>query len=169
VAPVKTLVPRNRRAAGGIGSWDSYAAEQPGFEEQVYFFDLHADTGGDTLVLLKNAHGTEGVGLGFNVKQLPCFTQWKNTTAVADGYVTGLEPGTNYPNPRTFEGKQGRVVKLAGRGKQSFAVRLDWHRDPEVVQGAEQQIARIQAGRNAKIFDKPQKGWCDDSSKWMDD
>ena len=41
---------------------------------------------------------------------MPWFTQWKNTTSVADGYVTGIEPGTNFPNPRTYEGEQGRVI-----------------------------------------------------------
>ena len=37
------------------------------------------------------------------LEELPCFTLWKNTAAEADGYVTGLEPGTNFPNLRSFE------------------------------------------------------------------
>ena len=29
------------------------------------------------------------------------------------GYVTGLEPGTDYPNAKSFERDKGRVVKMA--------------------------------------------------------
>ena len=83
VAPAKTVVPRNPRAAEGIRTWDSYAAEQPGFAEQVYFLHLLGDASNTTQVLLKNAHATRGVSLRFNTKQLPCFTVWKNTTASA--------------------------------------------------------------------------------------
>ena len=160
VLPAKTIVPRNEHAAEGIAAWDSYLAEQPGFEEQVYFFDLFADDDGNTQTLLKNAHGSQGVSLHFNTKQLPCFTQWKNTTAVADGYVTGIEPGTNFPNPRTYEGEQNRVVKLPGRASQSFDLGVAWHRTAAEVAGAEKAIAKLQR-QPASIFDKPQKGWCD--------
>ena len=48
VAPVQTLVPRNAHAATGIGQWNSYAAPQPGTEEQVYFFELFAAANGQT-------------------------------------------------------------------------------------------------------------------------
>ena len=101
IAP-KAVAPRNARAAEGIGTWDSYAAEQIGYEEQVYFLDLLADADGSTQALLKNAHGTRGVCLKFNQRQLPCFTLWKNTTAAEDGYVTGLEPGTNFSESAKF-------------------------------------------------------------------
>ena len=51
--------------------------------------------------------------LRFPLAELPCFTLWKNTAAEADGYVTGLEPGTNFPNLRSFERTQGRLQTLA--------------------------------------------------------
>ena len=47
------------------------------------------------------------------MRQLPAFTIWKNTVAAADGYVTGLEPGTDYPNSRRFEREKGRLVRIA--------------------------------------------------------
>ncbi len=111
IAPVKTLVPRNARSAEGLEAWQTYDSPQAGFAEQVYFIDL-ADSRQQTRVMLKNAAGDLGASLGFDKRQLPCFTLWKNTGALADGYVTGIEPATNYPNPRSFEGQQGRVVKL---------------------------------------------------------
>src|SRR6185295_1621396 len=103
----------------------SYAAEMPGTDEQVYLFELAAGAKQDTRVLLKNAHSTAGVSIGYNTKQLPCFTLWKNSTAFKDGYVTGIEPGTNYPNPRTHETKEKRVVTLAPGAKQVYDVSLD--------------------------------------------
>jgi hypothetical protein len=160
VLPVKTLVPRNAHAAGGLRSWDSYAAPEPGYEEMVYFFELNAAANGQTRALLKNAHATRGVSLLFNKQQLPCFSVWKNTTAEADGYVTGLEPGTNYPNPRSFETAKNRVVKLAGGEKQAFDLTVEVHGSADEVATAEAAIAKIQAGRQPQIFDQPQPDWC---------
>ena len=57
---------------------------------------------GRTLATLYNAAADRGLTLRFNRNELPCFTLWKNTAALEDGYVTGLEPATNYPNFKTF-------------------------------------------------------------------
>ncbi len=159
VAPVVACVPRDPRAAEGISSWESYPNEQARFKEQVYFFELAADRQGMTEVLLKNAHGTSGVSLRYNTKQLPCFTLWKNTPLAADGYVTGLEPGTNFPNPRSFETEQGRVVKLAPGASARFEVELAVHGDAAAVSAAEQAVAKLQAGTKPTIHNAPQAGW----------
>ena len=161
VAPLKTVVPRNDHAASGIESWDSYDAPQSGFEEQVYFMELLSKEDGDTQALLKNAHSTQGMSLLFNSRTLPCFTVWKNTTAIADGYVTGIEPGTNFPNPRSYEGEQNRVIKLKPGGKVSFEVTLEAHTDAASVEAAEAAIAKIQGDTETKVYDKPQKNWCE--------
>ena len=63
-------------------------------------------------MLLHNAAADRGLCLEFSLEQLPCFTLWKNTQAEADGYVAGIEPSTDYPNPREFEREQGRVLTL---------------------------------------------------------
>lgn len=160
VAPIKTLVPRNDHAASGIANWDNYEAPQPGFEEQVYFLELLGDALGDTQTLLRNAHGTRGVSLFYNTKQLPCFSVWKNTTSVADGCVTGIEPGTNFPNPRSFEGEKGRVVKLAPRGSFGFDYGLAYHSDSKEVEAAEQAIAKLQGKTTPTIHKTPQPDWC---------
>ncbi len=160
VVPAKTVIPRNARAASGVKTWDSYAAPEPAWEEMVYFLELNADAAGQTRTLLKNAHGTRGVSLVFSKQQLPWFSLWKNTTAAADGYVTGLEPGTNFPNPRTYEGEQGRIVKLPPGGKQVFDVTLEIHTTAAEVKAAESAVAKIQGGQEPKIFTEPQAGWC---------
>ena len=117
----------------------------------------------NTQVLLKNAHGTQGVSLLYDAEKLPCFSQWKNTTAVVDGYVTGIEPATNFPNPRTFEGEQGRVIKLAGQERTTLGLGVAWHRDEKAVAEAQQAVRKLQAGRPTKVFETPQAGWCADS------
>lgn len=158
-APIKAIVPRDARAAEGISDWDSYPNEQAGFSEQVYFFELLADGDGKTQVLLKNAHGTQGVALRYSTKQLPYFTLWKNTPLAADGYVTGLEPGTNFPNPRSFEGQQNRVVKLKAGETVKFEVELDVLGDAKAVASAEKAIAKLQGGTKPQVFSTPQAGW----------
>ncbi|MCA9142211.1 MAG: aldose 1-epimerase family protein [Planctomycetaceae bacterium] len=160
IAPIKTIVPRNAHAAEGIGNWSSYEAPQPGFEEQVYFFELLGNDEGETQAILKNAHGTEGALLKFNKKQLPCFTVWKNTTSLADGYVTGIEPGTNFPNPRSYEGEQGRVVKIGPSGSFDFDFELAYLSHASEVEAAESAIAKLQAGVEPQVYAEPQEGWC---------
>jgi hypothetical protein len=39
---------------------------------------------------------------------------WKNEVTAKGGYVTGLEPGTGFPNPRPVERAAGRVPRLQG-------------------------------------------------------
>jgi hypothetical protein len=160
VAPVKNVVPRNARAASGIKSWDSYSAPEPGFEEQVYFTDLHGTDDGTTRAMLKNAHATRGVSVVYNTRQLPCFSIWKDTAAEADGYVTGLEPGTNYPNPRSFETAKERVVKLAPGQSQAFDLTLEAHGSAAEVSAAEAEVARIGANRPSEVHPQPLAEWC---------
>ena len=115
-APVEAIAPRDLRAAEGLGHWQTYGAPEPGFAEQVYLARLRGDApGGRTLAMLKGPDGTRAVVLRFRTAQLPCFTLWKSTRGLREGYVTGLEPATNYPNPRPFEAARGRVVPLEPR------------------------------------------------------
>lgn len=161
LAPVKAVVPRDERAAEGVGHWNSYSGGQPGFAEQVYFLlDLVCDADGRTRVLLKNAAEDAGLGLSFNRKQLPWFTQWKNTGAVSDGYVTGLEPATNLPNPRDFEEQQGRVVSLPQGASYGIDLTLNWLLNAEDVETAAAAVREMTPAVDPEIFTDPQHGWC---------
>ena len=160
VVPVKEIVPRNEHAAGSIGHWSTYGPAQQNAEEQVYFFQLLADGQGWTKTLLRSADRKRGVSLKFNTGQLPCFTQWKNTPPEADGYVTGLEPGTNYPNPRSFEGEKGRVVKLGPGETVKYDLSIEVHPDALSVAEAEKEIAALQSASEPIIRQSPQADWC---------
>lgn len=117
LAPVKELAPLTPRAAEGIDTYDTYGPPTVGFAEQVYCYDLATEEHGKTLVMLTNAAAERALVVRLNRQELPCFTLWRNTAAVEEGYVTGLEPGTNYPNFKSFERKNGRVPTLAPGGR----------------------------------------------------
>jgi len=155
VAPVREVAPRDGRAAEDVETYTAYAAPTPGYVEQVYWHELNAAHGGDTLAMLRNAAGDKAVVLRFNTKQLPCFTQWKNTAAEADGYVTGLEPGTNYPNAKVFEREQGRVVSLPPGGSYRVRLVMEVHTDAAAVSAVEGEIAALQNGAAPVVHSQP--------------
>jgi hypothetical protein len=156
LAPTLEVAPRNPRAMEGIDRYDIYEAPVPGYAEQVYFYDLAANGEGETLVLLRGAHGEKGFSLHFNKKQLPCFSLWKNTQAEADGYCTGIEPGTNYPNPKPYEKTNNRVVMIPPGGTYSIRLEMAVHSKAEEVQAVEQQISTLQRPQPAKVHRTPQ-------------
>lgn len=144
VCPVRTVVPRDARAAEGIRLWADYLPPTPGYAEQAYFFQLQSDPGGNTLALLRNAAGDRGFVVRYNVHQLPCFTQWKCTQPEAAGYVTGLEPGINYPNFKTFERHHGRVPKLEPGEDLTIELHFDILDSTSQVEAAEREIHDLQ-------------------------
>jgi hypothetical protein len=126
VAPIRELAPLTHRAAESIATYDTYPGPTAGFTEQVYCYDLLSDSSGRTLALLYNSTADRGLALRWNRNELPCFTVWRNTAAAEDGYVTGLEPATNYPNFKSFERQQGRVRVLppGGRWECSWSIEV---------------------------------------------
>lgn len=126
VAPIREVAPLTPRAAESMATFDTYPGPTPGFTEQVYCYDLLSDPAGRTLALLYNFAADHGLALRWNRNELPCFTVWRNSAAVEDGYVTGLEPGTNYPNFKCFERQHGRVRLLppGGRWECSWSIEV---------------------------------------------
>jgi len=147
LAPIKSITPRDRRAAEGIRQHGRYQRPTPGSTEQVYFYDLIAqsDGGSKTLAMLCNREGDKAVVLRFRKDQLPAFTLWKNTAGLRDGYVTGLEPGTNFPNPRPFEEARGRTVALPVGGTYVAETTLTVVATPDEVALIEAEVNRLQS------------------------
>ncbi|MBI3468871.1 MAG: aldose 1-epimerase family protein, partial [Planctomycetes bacterium] len=157
VAPIREVAPRDARATEGIGHFDTYLAPTTGYVEQVYWYDLiAAPSTHQTLAAMSNSTGDRAVVLRYDKRQLPCFTQWKNTQAIADGYVTGLEPGTNYPNPRRFERQQGRVVRIEPGKSYSAEVTVEVCSTREQVSAIEKEVATISGQTRPEIHAKPQ-------------
>jgi len=155
VAPIREAAPLTPRAAEGMETLETYAGPHPGFAEQVYAYDLLADPSGKTLAMLFNAKADKGIVLRFNRKELPCFTVWKNTAALEDGYVTGLEPATNYPNFKTFERQQGRVVPLPPGGSWNATWSIDIHDTAQGVADTLKEVVLLQAQAKAVLHREP--------------
>ena len=145
VAPAKTVAPRDARAVEGLAHYDVYGKPDPGYSEEVYFFELLAKPETDeTITLLRNKEGDKAVALRFKRSELPAFTLWKNTSGLKNGYVTGLEPGVNYPNPKPFEKQQNRVVILPPGGSHVAETRVEVFNTRASVAAVEAEIASIQ-------------------------
>jgi hypothetical protein len=153
--PMRTMAPLNARAAEGVSTWDTYAGPIAGFAEQVYLFDLLEDSAGRTLAMLYNCAADRALVLRMNHRDLPCFTVWRNTAAVEDGYVTGLEPATNYPNSRTFERQQGRVLTLPAGGRWQTTWSLEILDTAGAVTAVQAEIASLQARAPAVVHPGP--------------
>lgn len=158
VAPATQVVPCTPHSATDAARYDVYGPAQPGLGEFVHFFQLASAADGKTGVLLKTGED-RGAVLRFNAHQLPCFTQWKCLQPAADGYVTGLEPGTNFPNVRSFEERQGRTVALAPGASRTFDLSVEVLATAERVSAVEREVRAIADDAKPRIFDRPQPGW----------
>lgn len=159
-APVSTVAPQTEVAAKeGVETWNIMPPSRPGFAEQVYGLDLAAESSGETRVLVSGLTNEEAIGLRFNKRTLPCFTVWRNSPAESDGYVLGIEPGTNYPNPRTFEQQYGRVVKLKPGDRWRGSVAATWYADARMIAEEVKAIAAIQGSRPPEMSPQPRADW----------
>jgi hypothetical protein len=95
------------------------------------------------------------VVLRFRTDQLPAFTLWKNTAGLRDGYVTGLEPGTNYPNPLPFEKARNRVVTLPPGGRYTAETTLEVLASAEEVAAVATAIQGLQAQGGPTVHPRP--------------
>jgi hypothetical protein len=165
VAPIRTLVPRDARAVEGLAGHDVYGVPEAGSTEQVYFYELLGGQGeaGETLTMLRGPAGDRAVVLRFDRGPLPCFTLWKNTAGLRDGYVTGLEPATNYPNPRPFEKDRGRVATLPIDGRFVTETTLEVLTTPEAVAAAAAEVERLQARARPTIHPGPKEPFAAES------
>ena len=151
LAPIREMAPRTPRAAEGIDTYETYLGPTTGYSEQVYVYDLLGNDRGHSIALLVNRGADRAVALRFNRNELPCFTVWKNTGALEDGYVTGLEPATNYPNFKAFERQQGRVPVLPPGGRFECRMSLEVCDNAAGVAGLLAEMATLQAHAKAVI------------------
>jgi hypothetical protein len=149
------MSPRDNRAAEDVDSWDEYLGPTAGYSEQVYFFDPLSDEQGWARALLRNREASLGVSVAFNRNQLPCLSQWKCTQAEADGYVTGIEPGTNFPNFKSLERVRGRVISLEAGASYQAELSVAVHPSAEAVGVVAESIARQQGGVEPVIHLRP--------------
>ena len=157
--PVATLAPKDELSAKEIDQWNQFNGPETGYAERVYFAELKSDDTASTTALLRNANQTRGFAVSFNTAKLPRFILWKNTAAVSDGYVVGLEPATNFPNTRSFEQSQGRVLELQPEETVSFRVTLEPLTSEAEVARISERVARLRDDGSEQIHTSPKTGW----------
>lgn len=158
-AAIDQLAPKDSLSASEVESWNDYDSPQDGYSERVYFARLRADDSNLTTAMLRSADKQTGLAVTYNTNGLPRFVLWKNTAAESDGYVTAMEPATNYPNTRSFEQSQGRVVQIEPGDTKSFRLKLQPLTDTQKVKEVSDQIQKLQGDFPPKISQLPKPGW----------
>ena len=157
MAPAARVVPMNDHAAKGVRQWFAYTGPTPGFVEEVYCLYPLAGANGRTEVLLMSKNWDLGATIAFSTRELPYLTIWKNTAATADGYVTGIEPGTNFPNNRRIERALGRVPVLQPGGRYRATLDFGFHFNSKAVKDGIRRIATLQGDFRTVLEDQPEK------------
>jgi hypothetical protein len=87
----------------------------------------------------------------YSPDELPWLTLWKNTAAVEDGYVTGIEPGTSSPANRRIERAAGRLPVLGPGETRHFHLDVRILTDSTEVKAVEESIRDLQS-RQPTVF-----------------
>ncbi|QEG02705.1 hypothetical protein Mal15_68260 [Stieleria maiorica] len=157
--PIEELAPKDKLSAGEIESFNEFGGPQSGYVERVYFAKLRGDETNLTTAMLQNADASQALAVTYGTKTLPRFVLWKNTADTADGYVTGLEPATNFPNQRSFEAAHDRVVEVQPEQTVCFRVTIDPLSDPESVAEMAERIEKLAGDQPPVIHAVPRPGW----------
>jgi len=156
---IDELAPKDKLSADEIEVWNQYGPPQSGSAERVYFARPRPDENGLTTAMLRSADGGKGLAVTISTRELPRLVVWKNTAADSDGYVTGIEPATNFPNTHSFEESQGRVVEVAAGETKSFRFSLRPLTSAEQVDEVSSKIKQLQGDQPAEICTSPKPGW----------
>jgi len=104
---------------------------------------------------LINRDDTKAVSLSFSLKELPCFTLWKNTNSIEEGYVTGLEPATFFPNTKIFKQEHNRIVNLGPKEIYKIGFDFSVHLGKEKVLKLKNKIKNLKEEIEPKVYKKP--------------
>ena len=141
----RKLTPRDMRATTGIENWNQCDGPVSGYAEQVYYIVPLTDEQQWTEAMLASPDGSYGFAVHCDMRSLPYLNVWKNTAAVEDGYVVGLEPATGYPNTRSVEERGGRVISLQGGESKSFRLKLQPLTSTNDVTQSRSRIEKLQS------------------------
>lgn len=155
-AAVERVTPFNQHAAKDLASYGNYQGPRLGFIEQVYCLRPKSDRAGRALIMLRNKARDKAVSMKFATGELPFVTLWKNTNALKEGYVTGLEPGTGFPNNRRIERKFGRVPKLPPGGTFKASIDVTIHTTSTEVAEVSNRIEALQGGIDPTVDQSPE-------------
>jgi hypothetical protein len=154
--PVEVVTPLDQHAAKDVKRFDQYPGPRAGTVEQFYAIQPLTDRSGHTLVMIHNKAADLAASLRYDTHELPFLTLWKNMADVADGYVTGIEPGTNYPNNRRIERIHGRVPSLSPGESHFVTIDFNVYAGADEVRGVAREIQQIQGDRRPLLNEEPE-------------
>jgi hypothetical protein len=159
VIAYRAAAPRDARAAEGMATQHRYEGPTTGFAEQAYYYRPADANNNWTAAMLRDHSGTAAFVVSFQTIQLPCLTVWKNTQSEREGYVTGIEPGVNFPNFRGYERTQDRLPSIHPGG--SYRAEQMWSIADSAKQVAnmEDYIRNLQKSVAPVVHQTPQPGW----------
>jgi hypothetical protein len=143
IAPIRKVTPRDNTTTKGINNFNVFGPPKSNFIEQVYYIEMLADKNGLTKVLLVNKDKTKATSISFSLNELPYFTLWKNTASINEGYVTGLEPATSFPNKKSFERKNNRIILLKPKEKLHTKICVSIYNKIDEIKKVVTEIERI--------------------------
>jgi len=155
IGPFTHVAPFNDAAKPDLSTWDRYRGPTRDFDEMLYACELAAGADGRTEVALVNASGTLGFSVAYHLAEMPAFTLWKNTDTDKQGYVTGLEPGSNYPYPLPVERAANRLRTLESGAEARFRLRFDLLTNTSAVEACAARIDTLKAGVKATVHGEP--------------
>ena len=115
--PTRGATPRDADAEGHEAEYDRMDPPKDYEPEYVFLHDIRADANGDTCAVAVNAALGLGFRIGWNVKNLPYFMEWKSTAS--GDYVIGLEPANSSVYGRPWHEARGSVHRLAPFAKET--------------------------------------------------
>ena len=153
------VAPRDDRAAEGISMWNLFGGPTTGYAEQCYLVKAAADASGRGMALLADAETEHAVCVRFDTSTMPWFVLWKNTQAEADGYVAGLEPGSSFPNLRTVERREGRVIQLRAGDSVTFRISMEVANHRREVRRLLDEVTELQVAHTRIVHSRPKAQW----------
>ena len=154
-APVREVSPFNDYAKQDLATWQTYRGPTSGYDETVYNVFPYGDENGNTLTMVHNAAGTLGASIAYNVNALPAFSLWKNMDTDAQGYVTGMEPGTSFSYNRKYQRDLKLVPTIGPKEHRDFILTYSLLDSKDKVDAALKRIADIQNGRKTTVRETP--------------
>lgn len=154
-APAKEVSPFNDYAKAGLKDWQIYQGPTKDFDEMVFNIMPNADENGNTLAVLHNAAGDQGVAVGFNVTELPVLTLWKNTDTLKQGYVTGIEPGTSFAYNTKYQRPLGLVPTIKPGETKAFNLTYTLLQSQSDTRQALAKVEAIQGSQKTVLREEP--------------
>jgi hypothetical protein len=138
-----------------LAHWQTYLPPTRDYDETVLNVVPYANEQGETLAVLQNAAGNQGISVGFNIQQLPVLSLWKNTDTLGQGYVTGLEPGTSFAYNRSYQRALHRVPVIGPKEQRHFDITYTFLPDKSAVDHALEEVQSIQHDRPTEVRNTP--------------